>query len=264
MIKNRVKRELIAGKVQIGTWVTALGSPLLPQVLASAGFDFIYLDMEHSGFSIETVGRLCAAALARDLVPIVRPPAKDPHLLTRPLDAGALGLLIPHVDTEEQAKAVVRATKFPPLGEHGFNIQTVHTGFVPIEAKQFARVFNAETLLIVQIESRKGIRNLDRILMVDGIDGAVIGRGDLSSELGFIGQTKHPEVMRQVDKMIRACHRRGKIPGLLVPDLESAMYWINKGIRLVPYSNEVSILMTSAANTIGQIRAHATAKQPKI
>lgn len=261
MTPNAVKRALYAGKVQIGTWVTTLRSPQLPQILRSAGFDFIYVDMEHSGFSIETVGDLCAAAVSHGLIPIVRPPAKDPHLLTRPLEVGAMGLLLPHVDTAEEAREAVRAVKFPPMGERGFNIQTVHSGFRPSGAKEYARTFNEETLLIVQIESRRGARNLDAILSVDGIDGAVIGRGDLSSELGFFGETTHPQVLSRVDAMINTCRRRKKIPGLLVPDLKSATHWMDRGVRLVPYSNEVTILMTAAADAIGQIRAYANARE---
>ena len=256
MISNRVKAALESGKIQIGTWVTTLGVPQLPVILASAGLDFIYLDMEHSSFSIETIGGMCAAALGRGLVPIVRPPAKEPHLLTRPLESGALGLLIPHVDTADEAKAAVRATKFPPMGERGFNVQTVHTGFVMADPQEFARASNAATLLIVQIESDQGIRNLDEILGVDGIDGAVVGRGDLSADLGLFGQTKHPEVVRRVEAMIRACRTHKKFAGLLVPDLASAKEWIDKGIRLVPFSNDVTLLMSAVAKAITEIRTY--------
>jgi len=256
MISNRVKTALKQGQVQVGTWVTTLGVPQIPVVLASAGFDFIYLDMEHSSFSIETIGGMCAAALGRGLVPIVRPPAKEPHLLTRPLEAGALGLLIPHVDTPEEASAAVKATKFPPMGERGFNVQTVHTGFTMTDPQEFASASNAGTLLIVQIESDRGIRNLDGILGIDGIDGAVVGRGDLSADLGVFGQTKHPEVIRRVETMIQACHQHGKFAGLLVPDLASAKEWIEKGIRLVPFSNDVTLLISAAAKAIGEIRTY--------
>jgi 2-keto-3-deoxy-L-rhamnonate aldolase RhmA len=259
VIPNRVKTALESGKIQIGTWVTTLGVPQLPVILASAGFDFIYLDMEHSSFSIETIGRMCAAALGRGLVPIVRPPAKEPHLLTRPLEAGALGLLIPHVDTADEARAAVTATKFPPMGERGFNVQTVHTGFATADPQEFARASNTATLLIVQIESDQGIRNVDGILAVDGIDGAVVGRGDLSADLGLFGQTKHPEVIRRVEAMIQACHNRKKFAGLLVPDLTSAKEWIDKGIRLVPFSNDVTLLMSAAAKAIAEIRTYERA-----
>jgi 2-keto-3-deoxy-L-rhamnonate aldolase RhmA len=263
VIANSVKQALQNGRVQIGTWVTTLRSPQLPQILRSAGFDFIYDDMEHSGFSIETVGDLCSVAIAHGLIPIVRPPAKLPHLLTRPLEVGGMGLLLPHVDTAEEAREAVRAVKFPPLGARGFNVQTVHSGFKAADPKEYARAANEATLLIVQIESRQGMRNLNRILDVDGIDGAVIGRGDLSADLGLIGQTNHPQVVRHVETMIAACQRHQKIPGLLVPDLASATHWIDRGIRLVPYSNEVSLLMNSATQAITQLRAHAPAKSPK-
>jgi len=261
---NQVKRALQEGQVQIGTWVTTLRSPQLPQILRSAGFDFIYIDMEHSDFSIETVGDLCSAALAHGLTPIVRPPAKEAHLLTRPLEVGAMGLLLPHVDTAQEARDAVCAVKFPPLGKRGFNVRTVHTAFLAADPKKYARAVNAETLLIVQIESRRGVRNLDSILAVDGVDGAVIGRGDLSTDLGVMGEWDHPEVMRGVETMIGACRRRKKIPGLLVPDVRSAEYWIRKGIRLVPYSNEVTMLMTAATAGVTAIRACVHTPMPKI
>jgi len=252
---NNVKHALNSGKVQIGTWITTLRTPQITQMFATAGFDFIYIDMEHSAFSIETVGDLCYAALAANLVPIVRPPAKEPHLLSRPLDAGAMGLLIPHVDTKEEAEAVISAIKYPPMGRRGMNLRGVHTGFDKGSGEAYVRSTNAETLLIVQIESRKGIENLDKILSVEGIDGAVIGRGDISADLGLPGNINHPEVLKQVEIMIAACQKRKKIPGLLVQDIASAKEWIRKGVRLLPFSNEVAMLMETSANAVKEIRA---------
>lgn len=257
MRPNKVKRALMNGEVQVGTWVNTLRTPQIAQMLATAGFDFMYIDMEHSAFSIETVGDLCFAALAAGLVPVVRPSAKDPHLLTRPLDNGAMGLLIPHVDTRAEAEAVVKAIRFPPLGERGMNLMGVHTGFTRASGDEYVKATHAETILLVQIESDRGIGNLEQILSVDGVDGAVIGRADLSTDLGLPGQTNHPEVVRRVEMMIAACQRHGKIPGLLVQDVASAREWIAKGIRLVPYSNEAGILITAAARAIGEIRSFA-------
>jgi len=257
MRPNKVKRALNAGQVQIGTWVNTLRTPVIAQMLATSGFDFMYIDMEHSCLSIETVGDLCFAALSVGLVPIVRPPAKEPHLLSRPLDNGAMGLLIPHVDTREEAEAVIRATKFPPMGERGMNLQNVHHGFGKVKGDEYVKSTNEETLLIVQIESDRGIQNIDSILSVEGIDGAVIGRGDLSADLGVHGQTNHPEVVKRVEMMIAACQRHGKIPGLLVQDVASAKEWVSKGIRLVPYSNECSILMNAATKAVDEIRTFA-------
>jgi 4-hydroxy-2-oxoheptanedioate aldolase len=226
-------------------------------MLATAGFDFIYIDMEHSCLSIETVGDLCFAALAAGLVPIVRPPGKDPHLLARPLDNGAMGLLIPHVDSREEAEAVIKAVRFPPLGERGMNLMGPHTGFCRANGEEYVRSTHAETILMVQIESERGINNLDKILSVDGVDGGVIGRADLSSDLGLPGQTNHPEVARRVEMLIAACHRHKKIPGLLVQDIASAKEWISKGIRLVPYANEVSLLVNAGELAVSAIRSFA-------
>lgn len=257
MRPNRVKRALLNGEVQIGTWVNVLRTPQIAQMLATAGFDFMYIDMEHSILSIETVGDLCYAALAAGLVPIVRPPAKEPHLLSRPLDGGAMGLLIPHVDTREEAEAVIRAIRFPPQGERGMNLQGVHTGFGRANGDEYVKSTHAETLLLVQLESDRGIGNLDTILSVDGVDGAVIGRADLSTDLGLPGQTNHPQVVRRVEMMIAACERHRKIPGLLVQDVASAKEWIAKGIRLVPYANEVSLLINAGARAVAEIRSAA-------
>jgi 4-hydroxy-2-oxoheptanedioate aldolase len=254
MRHNKVKRALVNGEVQVGTWITVLRTPQITQMIATAGFDFIYIDMEHSVLSIETVGDLCYSALAAGLVPIVRPPGKDPHLLSRPLDGGAMGLLIPHVDTREEAEAIIRAIRFPPFGERGINLMGVHTGFSKVDGDAYIKSTHAETLLLVQIESDRGIGNLDKILSVDGIDGAVIGRADLSTDLGLPGQTDHSEVVRRVEMMIAACRRHGKIPGLLVHDVASAKEWIAKGILLVPFSNEVSLLVNAGARAIHEIR----------
>ncbi len=243
----------------MGTWVTTLRTPQIAQMMATAGFDFLYIDMEHSCFSIETVGDLCFAALAAGLVPIVRPPGKDAHLLSRPLDSGAMGLLIPHVDTREEAEAVVKAIRFPPDGERGINLLGPHTGYSRANGEEYVRSTHAETLLLVQIESDKGIDNLDKILSVDGVDGSVIGRADLSNDLGLLGQVNHPEVVRRVEMMIAACQRHKKIPGLLVQDVATAKEWISKGIRLVPYANEVSLLVNAGEQAVSEIRSFAKA-----
>jgi 2-keto-3-deoxy-L-rhamnonate aldolase RhmA len=242
------------GEVRVGTWVTTLRTPQIAQMIASAGFDFLYIDMEHSCFSMETVGDLCFAALGAGLVPIVRPPAKEPYLLSRPLDSGAMGLLIPHVDTKEQAEAVIEAIRFPPDGERGISLIGPHTGFSKTNAEEYVRSTHAETLLLVQIECDAAVNNIDEILSVDGVDGAVIGRADLSNDLGLPGQINHPEIVKRVEMLIAACKRHKKIPGLLVHDIATAKEWIAKGIRLVPYANEVSLLVNAGQQAVREIR----------
>ncbi len=254
MRSNSVKRLLNEGKIQVGTWLTTFHSPQIVQIFVTAGFDFVYIDMEHSSFSIETVGNLCFTALVSGIVPIVRPLSKDSHALTRPLDAGAMGLLIPNVKTADEALSVVRAIKYPPLGERGLNLRGVHTGFARPDGQKYIQDTNRETLLIVQIESKIGVRNIEKILAVDGVDGAVVGRGDLSNDLGVPGETNHAEVIRCVEAIIAACLKSGKIPGLLVQNVASAREWIQKGVRLIPFSNDVAMLLNTSSRAVKEIK----------
>jgi 4-hydroxy-2-oxoheptanedioate aldolase len=255
MRENHVKRALQAGDVRIGTWIHTIGSYHLPQILATAGFDFIYIDMEHSSFSIETVGALCSTALYAGIVPIIRPPGPAHHLLSRPLDNGAMGILMPHVDTPEEARAAVSAVKFTPLGARGSQPPSPATQFHTAKAADVMAASNDETILMVQIESPRGIDNLDAILAVDGVDGAVIGRGDLSAELGVGGQRDHPDVLAAVETLIDACRRHDKIPGLLVQSTDDARQWIAKGIRMIAYMSEATILRDAARAALEEIRA---------
>lgn len=254
MKENQMKRKLADGDIVIGTWVRNLRSPYLVHMIARSGLDFVYIDMEHSSMNLETVADLCFAAQLSGLVPIVRPAGKLPHLISRPLDSGAMGLLIPHVDTAEEAREVVRHAKYHPLGERGMNLVGVHTGFAAPDGHRFIETMNRESVLIVQIESKKGIDNIDAILSVEGIDGAVIGRSDLSQDLNIPGQTDHPKVLECVERMIDACQAHGAYPGLLINDIKSAKEWIDKGIRIVPYGNATGLLMKAYKEIVAGLR----------
>lgn len=254
MRENTVKRALHAGNVQVGTWIH-LAAPEVPRILATAGFDYVNIDMEHSPFSIETTSQLCTAALAAGLTPIVRPSARDHHLVSRPLDGGAMGVLMPHTDTREDAQAAVRAAKFPPVGERGSHPPNVHTDFGPMNATDYMAKSNEESLVLIQIESEVALGNLDDILSVDGVDGATVGRGDLAADMGVTGGRDDPRIVEAVEAVIAACLRNNKIPGLLVQEREEAKRWIAKGVRLVTFSSEVGILRSAASAATQDIRS---------
>jgi 4-hydroxy-2-oxoheptanedioate aldolase len=259
---NHVKHALQEGKVQVGTWIHTLGSLQVPQVLATAGFDYLKIDMEHSSLSIETVGNLCFAALNAGLTPIVRPAGTDHHHISRPLDNGAMGILMPHVDTREQAEAVVRAVKFPPLGVRGSQPPNVHTNFGPSKVADHMAASNMETMILVQIESPQAIANIDEIMSVPGVDGATVGRGDLAAELGVGGQRDHPDVLAGVEAMVAAALRHGKIPGLLVQNVAEADEWIGKGVRLITYASETILMRLAGERAVQDIRAAASRPRP--
>jgi len=250
-----MKRKLAQGEIVIGTWIRNLRSNYLVHMIAQSGFDFVYIDMEHSSMSLERVADLCFVAQLSGLIPIVRPAGKLPHLISKPLDCGAMGLLIPHVDIPEEARDIVRYAKFHPLGERGMNLQGVHTGFTVPDGQLFIETMNRESILIVQIESKKGIDHIDEILSVEGIDGAVIGRADLSQDLKIPGQTNHPKVLECVERLIEACKKRSAYPGLLVNDIKGAKEWIGKGIKIVPFGNATSIMMRAYKEIVSGLRS---------
>ena len=165
-----------------------------------------------------------------------------------------MGLLIPHVDTAEEAREVVRHAKYQPLGERGMNLSGVHSGFAAPDGQFFIETMNRESILIVQLESKKGIDNIDDILAVDGIDGAVIGRADLSQDLGIPGQTNDPKVLACVERMIAACKAKGAYPGLLVKDVKSAKEWLDKGIQIVPIGSATGVLMKAYREIVSGVR----------
>ncbi len=254
MKENKMKRKLESGEMVLGTWVRNIRSTSLVHMIAQCGFDFVYIDMEHSSMNLETVSELCFTAQLSDIVPIVRPSGKQPHLISKPLDCGAMGLLIPHVDTAEEAREVVRHAKYQPLGERGMNLAGAHSGFTAPDGQLFIDTMNRESILIVQIESQKGIDNIDDILDVEGIDGAVIGRADLSQDLGIPGQTNDPKILACVERMIAACKAKGAYSGLLVKDVNSAKEWLDKGIQIVPIGNATDILMKAYREIVSGVR----------
>jgi 4-hydroxy-2-oxoheptanedioate aldolase len=258
MRENRVKAELLRGQVRVGTWLHTLCAAELPQILATSGFDFVNIDMEHSSFSLKAVGDLCFAARQAGIVPVVRPPDRQHHLISRPLDNGALGIYAPHVDTVGDAQGVVDAAKFPPLGHRGSQPPSVNTSFRSFDAGEYMPRANAETMVIVQLESALALRNMDAILALSGVDGAVIGRGDLAADLGLGGQRGHPRIDRAVEDMITACGRHGKIPGLMVLDLDDGAAWIERGVRMVTYASEMLMLREAGRAAVDRLRQTVT------
>ena len=258
MRENRVKAALLGGEVQVGTWLHTLCAAELPQLLATSGFDYVNIDMEHSSFSVKAVGDLCFAAQQAGIVPLVRPPERQHHMMSRPVDNGALGIYAPHVDTVEDAQGVVDAVKFPPLGHRGSQPPSINTSFNSFDAGDYMPRANAETMIIVQLESRVALENMDAILALPGVDGAVIGRGDLAADLGLGGQRSHPDIDRAVDDLVAACARHGKIPGLMVLDLDDGAAWIGRGVRMVTYASEMLMLRKAGRAAVERLRSSAS------
>lgn len=259
MRENRVKRTLAAGGVSVGTTIFEFATTGIARIVAEAGADFVLFDMEHTGWTVETVRVLMATARAADTVPLVRVPAAQYHLLAGPLDVGAMGLAVPMVESAEQARLIVRSAKFHPLGARGAGpglAQDDYAGQRDIPARMQSA--NDEVLLIAQIETAAGAEAVNEIAATEGIDVLWIGGFDLSTSLGIPAQFDHPTYLRAVDRILDACARHGKAPGYMATSVAEARSLIGHGFRWIAYWGDVWIYQEALRQGISGIRPKAT------
>lgn len=256
MPDNSVKRRLAAGEIALGTFVMEFATPGLAQIVAAAGADFVMLDMEHSGWSFETVKQQIAHARGAGIVPIVNPRGghrfAEHELL---LDLGAQGLMVPQVETAEQAAAIVRGTRYPPDGTRGAAFGVAHDGYRADDVPATIRSANAASLIVVKIETVRGVANIDAIASVPGIDVALIGHTDLSLSFGHPLELDHPDFTAALDTVLAACRRHGKAAGCVATDVATGRAWIAKGFRLVAYSGDIWLLADALKSGLAQLRA---------
>lgn len=214
---NRFKRALREGKPQIGMW-SSLSSHIVAEILAGAGFDWVLLDTEHSPNELPMVQAQLQAMTGGTATPVVRPAWNDMVLIKRYLDIGAQSLLLPYVQIEEEAKNAVRYTRYPPEGVRGVAGSTRSSGYGRI--KDYFKRVHDELCLLVQVETRKAIANLEAIAAVEGVDGIFIGPNDLAADLGHLGDWQHPEVWKVMEDAAKRIRKAGKAPGILVGEAD--------------------------------------------
>ena len=237
--KNAFKAALRAGRQQIGLWVS-LASPYSTEIVAGSGFDWLLLDGEHSPNDPPTILPQLQAAAAYPVSAIVRPAWNDKVLVKRYLDVGAQSLLIPYVQTADEAAAAVESIRFPTRGVRGVAGTTRAARYGRVA--DYARRAEAELCLLVQVETRLGLDNLEAIARTDGIDGVFIGPADLAAGLGHLGEMGHPEVQSAIQdaiKRIRAC---GKPAGILATDEAGARRFIEWGTLFTAVGLDAMIL----------------------
>ncbi len=253
---NRMKKKLRQGECVFGPMVSEIRSPGIAVLFAGAGFDFFFIDMEHSCFSLETVSDMTLAARAAQICTIVRPPSRNAsEHLSRPLDSGADGLLIPQVQTREDVEKIVSWTRYQPLGERGMGLSRMHTFFKSGNAVETMKQLNDEILIALQIEHITAVENLDDILSVPGIDAAFVGPADLSASMGKPGQPKDPEVIDAIHRVLRVSAAHNVIPGIHVDSISSARYWMDEGMRMIGYSTDIKMITEIASKSVAELRA---------
>ena len=211
MTENILRRKLMAGEAAIGVGVRFCPSAEMAALMADCGYDWLFIDFEHSTFSVDTAVQMSLAALTAGITPLVRIPEGEISMGTRALDGGAWGLVLPHVNTADQARALVKHFKYPPLGERSSGPPIPQLGFQsPAKASD---AFNAEMLLVAMIETPEAVENAESIAAVDGIDVLFIGTNDLTLTMGLKGDLLNPRVTAAYEKIIAACRKHNKIPG---------------------------------------------------
>jgi 2-keto-3-deoxy-L-rhamnonate aldolase RhmA len=255
MKPNQVKRSLANGGVAVGSMVFEFGTSGIARIVAGAGADFAVFDMEHTGWSTETIRWLCASAGGTDLVPMVRVPAAQYHLIARTLDVGARGIMVPMVETEDQAHLIVNSVKYPPAGRRGAAFGVAHDDYSPGDVAEKIRSANEELVVITQIETATGVENVERIAAVDGVDVLWIGHFDLTNSLGIPGQFEHPSYTAAVDRVLRACDKTGKAAGFMVASPEEGAAKLALGFRCLAYWGDLWIYQQALREGIRQIRA---------
>jgi 4-hydroxy-2-oxoheptanedioate aldolase len=191
---NTVKTKLARGEVVTSMIVRLVRSVEIASIARTAGFDSIYIDLEHNSFSLDTTGQICIACLATGVTPFVRTPGLDPQLIARALEAGALGVIVPHIESRQAAEAAVRAAKYPPLGDRSFAAALPHLQFRAFSAVAATQAMNDATMVVAMIESAEAVEAADEIASVNGLDLLVVGTNDLCNALGIPGQLDHPRV----------------------------------------------------------------------
>jgi 4-hydroxy-2-oxoheptanedioate aldolase len=246
--QNMLKDKLRRGEVASGMAVRLVAGNEIVMLAKTAGFDSIYVDLEHSSFSIETAGRICLMALAEGLPCLVRVPENTPASISRVLDAGAAGIVAPHVRTADEARAIVAAAKYPPQGARGISTGLPHFVFRSFEAGQGYAWLNAETLVIVQCESGEAVENAANIASVDGVDMILVGTNDLLAEQGIAGEFDHAYVHQAYGRVIEACRAHGKHSGIggLMSRPELVAEFIGLGARYVSLGTDLGFLLEGA------------------
>lgn len=246
-----IREKLYRGEVSIGTWLN-LASPGAAELLANAGFDWLVVDAEHSQWDLDLIAHAFRAIEAQGAVPMARTWSDDPTALGRLLDAGAMGIVIPHVSTPEQAESIARSMRYPPRGD-----RSAGSGRAVLTASDYRAAIDDEVLVIPQIENMEGVRNIDGIMAVEGVDVAFLGPNDLGLSMG-LSPDLHGKDSRHLDAIaavLEGAKKAGKPAGLPAANVEAAKQQIQQGFLMIDLSSDMRMLQGTASAWLEELRS---------
>ncbi|HME24511.1 MAG TPA: aldolase/citrate lyase family protein [Acetobacteraceae bacterium] len=247
IVHNVAKRKLRQGDIALGFGLHHLRSSAAPMLAGAAQHDYVSMDMEHGAFTVQEATQICIACLAAGLPAFVRVCAGALDEATRLLDNGALGIIVPHVDTKKQAQRIADAFHYPPMGHRSWGGPPPVYGYMPPHVSEAQKAINDEILTVVMIESPEGVKNADEIASVDGIDVLLIGSFDLTSELGIPGQMGHQKLIDAYQAVGDACRKHGKALGMGgINDNENARRYIAMGSRYLSSGTDHSFIVSGS------------------
>ena len=255
MRDNPVKARLAAGGRACGAMIFEFFSPGLPQICSNAGAEFVLFDMEHTGLSFETLKTQFALCRGLDLVPMVRVPRGEYHFIARALDVGAMGIMVPMVGSAEEAAHIVACTRYPPAGRRGAAFGFAHDDYQGGDVVAKMAALQERTMVIPQIETVEGLRNVEAIAAVPGVDALWLGHMDLTNFMGIPGEFQHPDYLAAIARIVAACEAHGKAAAFIAMDDDWARDYVAKGFRLMSYGLDQLMLQNALRHGLDIMRS---------
>lgn len=259
MRKNTTLERLWKGEVVLGCALQHYRSAEIARVFAAAGFDYFFIDAEHGSFDLETIQDMVSAGAGSGITPLVRVAELHYALVARALDVGAQGVILPRVESPELLKEAISWARFPPLGKRGFGVMAPLLDYEPRSFPEIIAHLNANTLIVVQFETRAAMERADELLSIPGVGVAMVGPSDLSVSLGIPGEVDHPQLVECVLQFMKACKAHHVVPGIHCRSEAQAAQWIERGMRFVGSGGEHSLLFEKARQTVTQLRERTQA-----
>jgi 2-keto-3-deoxy-L-rhamnonate aldolase RhmA len=247
---NKLKRDLASGKICIGATIT-MSNPVVAEIMSHIGFDWLWFETEHTAMSLESVLTMLQATNGSNVSTIVRVPWNDKTMIKRVLDTGPDGIIIPLVNSKEEAEAAIKAMKYPPWGERGAGLSRAQA--YGMHMGEYMSTANEEVCTILMIEHIKAVENIDEILSVKGVDSIMIGALDLSGSMGILGHTDDPKVETAIQTVLSACKRAGIPCGIIAGSPEVANKRIKEGFQNIILGIDILYLVGAASSALAEV-----------